>query len=1151
MNGYFKAQPLIILSAVTLLLFCSFMVRQNTADRPARILVFYKTKGWQHSSIPFGIAAIQKLGAQNNYAVDTTSNTAFFTDERLKDYRAIVFLNTTGNVLNGLQQAAFERYIQAGGGFAGIHAAADTEYGWSWYGKLVGAYFESHPNNPNVRKATVNITDNTHQATKTLPVHWERSDEWYNYRSYYPGIKVLAMLDENTYEGGTTGDHPISWYHEFDGGRAFYTGLGHTGESYNESLFLTHLAGGIKYAMGEGQPLNYSKAYAKVTPEQNRFVKTILTADLNSPMELAVAKDGRVFFTGLFGDLAVYNTRGNTLKQIIKLPVTNIGGTGLIGITLDPAFETNNYLYLYYAPAGQTDEPLYFQLARFTLSADNTLNMSSEKVLLKVPVQKSSGSHHGGSLAWDKNGDLYLSTGDSSSPFPSNGYSPLDERPGAEHYSGDSQRGAGNTNDLKGKILRIHPEADGTYTIPQGNLFAKGTDKTKPEIYIMGCRNPYRIAIDPKTSTLYWGDIGPDAGRDSIQGPRGYDEFNQARRAGNYGWPYFAGNNFAYAHWNFATNTAGPLFNAAAPVNNSPNNTGLNRLPPAQPAMIWYPYAASKEWPELGAGARCAIVGDFYHYDKNASSPYKLPEYYDNTLFVADWMRNWVMVLCFDEQQNYLRSEPFMELNGDFRRPIDMAFGADGVLYMLEYGSVYGTANKDARLVKIEYYIGNRPPVAKAAIVDSALLKQVSRRGYLTIDSKNIPPKRVISGQPPLKVSFTAKASFDNDDDDRISYEWRFVNKAITVKAAEAVYIYRKPGVYKAILKVTDKHGLSSRDTLLIKVGNTAPKVLIVGPDNKSFYSTNKPFNYVIKVSDKEDKIIDPKRIRAFYTYHAQPTGSKPGDIFKALKETSLAGKALIAASDCKACHLINGTAVGPAFTAIAGRYKTRKGSMARLAKKIITGGGGSWGTVHVMSAHPQISEPDAAEMVKYIFSVTDKKKNNIIPIPLQGKLNLKYNDAEPQGSYSIVAIYTDKGGKPVGPLADTAVAKLRYSSMNTAFSDEISGFQRFRNSLTEGGNKAYLLMKDIDMTGINAVVFSYGAGNTAGEIEIRLDSKAGPVIGSAGYQPTASFDKLQQITVPLSETVTGRHNVYFYAVKHSKPNNAIIKLTNISFVLK
>jgi cytochrome c len=220
----------------------------------SRILVFSRTKGYYHESIPSGIAAIQKLGGENGFQVDTTKDASKFTTDNLKQYGVIIFLSTTMDVLNEEQQGAMEGYIKSGGGFVGVHAAADTEYDWPWYNKLVGAYFKSHPNNPNVRKAVVNVLDKNHAATNELPEKWERSDEWYNYKDINPDLKVLAKLDESSYEGGENGEnHPIIWYHEYDGGRAFYTGGGHTKETFADPVFMKHLLGGIQYSMGAEQ----------------------------------------------------------------------------------------------------------------------------------------------------------------------------------------------------------------------------------------------------------------------------------------------------------------------------------------------------------------------------------------------------------------------------------------------------------------------------------------------------------------------------------------------------------------------------------------------------------------------------------------------------------------------------------------------------------------------------------------------------------------------------------------------------------------------------------------------------------------------------------------------------------------------------------
>jgi uncharacterized protein len=243
-------QNLLLLSAIIFLFSCSSTKPAgNNSTKAATVLVFYKTKGFYHQSIPSGIAALQKLGTENKIRIDTTNNSDAFTDENLKKYEAVVFLSTTGDVLNNEQQAAFERYIKKGGGFMGIHSATDTEYHWPWYNKLVGAYFLSHPK---VQQATINVINHNHPATKTLPDKWERKDEWYNFKNISTDIKVLATLDESSYEGGKNGSyHPIAWYHEFDGGRAFYTALGHTNESFSEPLFLQHILGGLQYAIGK------------------------------------------------------------------------------------------------------------------------------------------------------------------------------------------------------------------------------------------------------------------------------------------------------------------------------------------------------------------------------------------------------------------------------------------------------------------------------------------------------------------------------------------------------------------------------------------------------------------------------------------------------------------------------------------------------------------------------------------------------------------------------------------------------------------------------------------------------------------------------------------------------------------------------------
>lgn len=239
--------PKILSYFLTAALLILFFV-DPVAAKKKRILVFSKTAGFHHSSIKVGVAAIQKLGLANKFEVDTTIDARKFTAGNLKKYAAVVFLNTTGDVLNDEQQTAFEQFIKGGGGYVGVHAATDTEYEWPWYGKLAGAYFINHPHQ---QVATLNVVNRTSIATKHLPEIWKRKDEWYNFKDISKDIKVLITIDETSYEGGKNAPiHPMAWYHNFDGGRSFYTELGHVEESYTDPLYLQHLLGGIQYAMG-------------------------------------------------------------------------------------------------------------------------------------------------------------------------------------------------------------------------------------------------------------------------------------------------------------------------------------------------------------------------------------------------------------------------------------------------------------------------------------------------------------------------------------------------------------------------------------------------------------------------------------------------------------------------------------------------------------------------------------------------------------------------------------------------------------------------------------------------------------------------------------------------------------------------------------
>jgi type 1 glutamine amidotransferase len=242
-----RSVPAAKLAALLLLLPSASMAAE------ASLLVFSRTAGYRHDSIAAGVAAVRAIAGQDGYEVEATEDPDAFSDANLERHRVVVFLSTTGEVLDGEQRAAFERFIRRGGGYVGIHSASDTGYEWPWYGALVGAYFKRHPA---IQPAVLTVVDASHPSTRHLPIRWKRTDEWYDFRGdLAPDVTVLLRIEETTYRGGRMGaSHPMAWHHDYDGGRAWYTALGHTIESWQEPLFLDHVRGGIAWAAGTPSP---------------------------------------------------------------------------------------------------------------------------------------------------------------------------------------------------------------------------------------------------------------------------------------------------------------------------------------------------------------------------------------------------------------------------------------------------------------------------------------------------------------------------------------------------------------------------------------------------------------------------------------------------------------------------------------------------------------------------------------------------------------------------------------------------------------------------------------------------------------------------------------------------------------------------------
>lgn len=1106
------------------------VAKQTVSKKPAsmaeapialnRVLVFSRTKGFRHASIPFGKAAIMKLGQENGFAVDTTEDASKFTEDNLKKYGAVIWLSTTGNVLDDAQQAAFERYIQAGGGFVGIHAAADTEYDWPWYNQLVGAYFLNHPKQQN---AEIEIIDKNHPATKMLPDRWKRWDEWYSYKSIQPDLKVLGKLDEKTYEGGKNGDnHPFIWHHDFQGGKAFYTGGGHTDESYSDPLFLQHLLGGIKSVMAT--QLKFGQAITKPYPEETRFEQQVLIQGMDEPTELAVLDNGKVLYAQRKGELKVYNPKTKKAKIVANIPVFDKFEYGLMGLNIDPNFKQNKWIYLYYSPLhGSTVADTAQHLSRFVYDdVKDTVLLNTEKVLLTIPVKRDGCCHTGGSIAWDRKGNLFLSTGDDTNPFNSDGYAPIDERPGRKGW--DARLTSSNTNDLRGKIIRIHPEADGTYSIPDGNLFPKGNPKARPEIYVMGNRNPYRISVDQRTGFLYWGEVGPDAGNNSEKyGPRGHDEINQARKAGYFGWPLFVADNRPYHSRSFADSTTGPLFDPEHPINDSPNNTGLRELPPAQKAYIYYPYADSPEFGEIvGKGGRNAMGGPVYYYDDYPETSVKFPRHYDGKFFAYDWIRDWIHPVTMKENGDFVKMETFLP-STKFSHVIDMQFANDGSLYTLEYGQKWFGANDDARLSRITYNAGNRKPVAVASA------------------NKTV-------GAAPLTVKFDSKGSLDYDGD-ALKYEWSFGKNMPKQTTANPSVTFSKAGVYPVTLKVTDAAGNVATKTMEVKVGNDEPKVEVEVAGNKTFYFPNKPVKYAVKVSDKEDgtlqKGISPDDVTMTIDYLEGFDKTMLAQGHQANTSFST-GKRLIDLSDCKACHAIDKKSIGPAYIEVARKYKGANAE-SKLIRKVINGGGGVWGE-QAMSAHPQLKESEVADMVKYILSLANDKAANRQPIAGDYVPVTQKKD----GSYLLTATYTDRGNGSIGPLTGSNTLALRSPSVKAVSADlkrDIFQYDVPKMGPAAVGLKSgsFIAFNDIDLSGIDGITSSAFAANdqvAGGKLEVRLDSPTGSLLGEADVKKGST----EGVTIPFRQPVSGIHKLYLVFVNPSAGTKALFAVDKIQF---
>jgi cytochrome c len=909
------------------------------------------------------------------------------------------------------------------------------------------------------------------------------------------------------------------------------------------------------------------KPASTAKPEDNRFSPVILTPEgaLDEPMMFEIAHDHSVFIIERKGALKKFNPASRSVSTIATLSVFTGNEQGLVGLALDPDFKTNRWIYLQYAPL---DEKV-FKLVRYEVAGDKLVE-GSKKILLTIPVDREHTSHTGGGMAWDKDKNLYLTVGNNTGNRLT---AQTDERPGYSYL--DDQRGAANTNDLRGKILRIHPEPNGTYTIPPGNLFPEGTPKTRPEIYTMGHRNAWRVSVDSKTGWIYWGEIGPDQDKDSETGPRGYDEQNQAKGPGFFGWPYFIADNQPIPKYDFTNDRPGEKMDPDRPVNGSPNNTGLRELPAAQPALIYYPYAASEKFPLVGSSSRCAIGGPIYHRDNFALPERPYPAYYEGKWLMADYSRFWIMAVTMDKDGNYKSMERFAPHYNPVQ-PLDIKFGPDGDLYVLEYGSNTVRSAAESRLVRVEYNAGNRKPVAQAS---------ATKRG----------------GAVPFETQLLSSGTVDYDDDE-LDYDWKVEGgkKVIQARGKNPHIRLDEPGVYTATLSVRDKNGESGSAAVRLIAGNEPPEVNLRYNGNATFFFPGSEIEYEVEVTDKEDGIhANHSAGKAIVSIDYVSEGFDFGPIRLSRAEFEESGRysiaeSLIRGSDCRTCHTVDVKAVGPAFRQIAKKYNGRPGSKDSLARRIIHGSSGIWGTDNNMPAHPSMSMNDARNIADYILNI-DRK--NIPALPGKGKYMMEIpRDDKGRGMYVIRAAYTDRGNGDIPSQTTDTVLLLQSPRLNPLSASVIKG-GALRDQLDEyifltAKQDSYISFNSVDLTGIREIFFRpnwhlYDI-YTGGVIEVRLDGSDGEIIGKTiiereqfNTRYRGLFDGLknpdedQQIrikrhppldplkffakgsdknafTIPSSariKEISGKHDVYFIFRSNSEQNDgALFPLAEIEF---
>ncbi|MGW0785704.1 ThuA domain-containing protein [Streptomyces sp. NPDC002913] len=764
--------------------------REPEADY--RVLVFSGAAHVSPDPVPAGIAAVRALGAENGFEVEATADPGVFNDIDLAGFGAVVFNNTASTrdgTLDGSERAALRRFIRAGGGWVGLHDTSAGMGDWDWYEGLVGAVLDR---STAVQPGRVKVLDHAHPSTVGLPDLWERTERWPNWRT--DPTAAVHTLAQVRVRDGITGldegvDHPWSWCQNYDGGRSWSTAGGSAPSDFREDAFLAHLLGGIAWAAG-------AKEGDCTATRAGSFQRTpLVNGGLTEPVDAAVAPDRRVFVAQRTGELKVVDQRTMRVSTALDLaytPETAAHSDGLTALALDPGFEENGRLYLLRSDA--TGERLL--LSRFTAHG-STVDPASEKRLLTLPGRRSAtsgDSSAAGSLAFDAAGHLYAATGDTT-------------------LSPDSAA----ANDLRGAVLRITPQDDGTYTVPEGNLFAPGTEGTAPEIYVMGMRNPYRATVDPQTGALLIAD-------DGAGGAVGYSRITEAGRAGR---PYCTG--------------------------------GVTGEPACAPRAGGVPGTTDRD--AVGG----AMAGPVYTYDRSNLYRTKFPEYFAGKWLTYDRSARRFQTLSFQRSDQTfsapelapVASGELQSVNGVFEemewvRPTAAVFGPDGALYVIDSGLGGGTGSdggsEGAGAFRIDHVGDGRLPGAD-----------------ITADRDN--------GPAPLTVAFTGRGS-GVPADVPVTYAWDFDGDGDTDSTeASPSYTYRTPGLFTARLTVTEPGGTTATAGREIAVGNTRPRVSVHRPPDGGLFRFGDRVGFTVEVRDKEDGAGGDTRIDCSRVLVRSPLG--------------------------------------------------------------------------------------------------------------------------------------------------------------------------------------------------------------------------------------------------------------------------------------